>query len=610
VEFVNGTDVLKGNRTILGTLPVASNGLWLLSSVLPSDMSGGEGIYRVTPRSNNGEGKPVLFTLIVRAKPEVDTISDIVLCNGSPLSVIFSGPTPNTVFEWTTDAAGISLGIPAAGSTAVNVVALRNATNAVIVSTITVTPRIAECSAIGEAKTFTVKVLPTPVVLGIANKIVENASTVAAIPFTGTGYTSFRWTNDNPTIGLATSGEGVELPSFTADNGGQNPVTARITVTPVYDENGYVCTGESVEFYILIASKPVIDQLPDRTTCEGDVSAPITTSGLPTGEDYYISWSGGSIIGLIDNNGSESKLQNIPSFTTTIDANLLNEPTVVTVSVVPHINVGGNDFTGDAVTFTYTVKPTTRIVSGYEDTRTEQLEFCAEDAIYMDVKATGVNLKYQWYKDHILIPGATSASLNYAAGATDHTTSGKYHAVVTGTCGSVTSKTYEILVKVDVLTQHWNDVLIVNCTPESNGGFIFSNFQWYRQDAENGDVELTGETKSYLYIAGDLSTEDTYYVVARTQYGTDYISCPVKIQEVPGLGTITVYPNPVNTGETITVSVPGAAVIHLVDFVGKILKTVKTDGDIEIVMPNRPGVYILQVIMQGQPTREFKIIVK
>jgi hypothetical protein len=625
VEFVYGNEVLKNAK--LGEIPTTANGLWNISAIPVTDRVSGKGTYRVTPRSNNGQGVPVTFTLEVLPEPQVDSIPNYVVCNGSPFYVSFTGKNANTLFDWTADAAARSLGIPVSGSQKIDMAALNNTGTSSVVGTITVTPRLSDCpGTVSSVRTFTVTVLPTPKVKNIQNIVVENGVASPAIPFDGTdtygvasNATSYRWVTDNPAIDAAGalsiigSGEGMEYPSFIVENTTANPAQAKVTVIPVIEDlaTGYICEGTPVEFYILVASKPAINAIHGQTACEGNMTNAIVADGLPAGNGYYITWTGGASIGLADfiSVDPSPRKRSIDGFTATKVHPFT--PTVAIVKVTPHLYFGGHDFPGDEITFTYTVNPNTTLAAEYREDRQTHHEYCSGESVTMNVEAeTGVDITYQWYKDEFAIPGATGDAYTIAAANVSHTTSGRYYAIVSGACKSVKSKTYDVLVKANILTQRWNDVLTVDCMPETNGGFVFSDFQWYRQDANGGSDELlVGETKSYLYISGGLSAADTYYVIAKTQNGIDYKSCPAVIQVMPE-ETVTVYPNPVKTGETVTVAVPNNATIHVIDYSGVILKTVKAGGTVNVTMPNKAGVYILRIILQGQPAKEFKVIVK
>lgn len=91
------------------------------------------------------------------------------------------------------------------------------------------------CSSTGTvAKTIAVSgvVKPLPVISSIPNQSLCHNSATAPINFTSTtGFgTIYNWTNSNPAIGLAPAGSG-NIPSFTAVNTGNTPVTSSISIT-------------------------------------------------------------------------------------------------------------------------------------------------------------------------------------------------------------------------------------------------------------------------------------------------------------------------------------------------------------------------------------------
>jgi hypothetical protein len=479
--------------------------------------------------------------------------------------------------------------------------------------------------------------LPTPKVRTIPNIVAANDSTLAAIDLfiaagatdTSSVATKFRWVTDNPAIASTqaeinaiSSGEGTEFPSFTVRNTSEQPVMAKVTVTPVYEYEGYKCEGESREFKILVAAKPVINTVEDLTVCEGQQVAPVSTTGLPAITGYFITWTGGAEAGLADYSVDDAVAANYPSvrsvkgFTSRIEAGKEFDTTKVTVMVTPYLYFNSERFAGDAVSFDIRVIPQTKPEAGYEQNVVEHIEYCHGETVSIDVHhSQGLNLTYQWYKDHVAIPGATGREYTISEEASRSSESGRYYAVVTGSCGSFTSKTYDILIKPDVIVQRWNDVLEVNCRPETNGGFTFTDFQWYAVDESGAENKLFGQTKSYIQITEALvenAFDLKYFVIAKaTKDGitVEYRTCPKNI--VPATEpTVKLYPNPVRAGENVTVNVPEAAVIHLIDYSGVILKTVTTTGTTELKMPNTAGVYIIQVILENQPSKEFKVIVK
>lgn len=118
----------------------------------------------------------------------------------------------------------------------------------------------------------------------VTNQAVCNNTATAAINFTGTA-TTFNWTNNTTSIGLAASGTG-NIASFTAVNVAATAVTATITVTP----STGACTGTPISFTITVNPSPVVNVTP-ATSCGGvaglGCNGPLTASG---NADGYI-WS-------------------------------------------------------------------------------------------------------------------------------------------------------------------------------------------------------------------------------------------------------------------------------------------------------------------------------
>ncbi|MEK0412630.1 MAG: hypothetical protein RL070_118 [Bacteroidota bacterium] len=117
--------------------------------------------------------------------------------------------------------------------------------------------------------------------------------------------TTYNWTNDNPSIGLAASGTG-NLPAFTAVNNGTTPVTANITVTPT---NTSGCSGTPQTFTITVNPSPIVTYPNssysfERTRAITEVQPTVTgvaatsyaiTPALPTGLTFNT--TNGSISG-------------------------------------------------------------------------------------------------------------------------------------------------------------------------------------------------------------------------------------------------------------------------------------------------------------------------
>ncbi|MDR1356581.1 MAG: hypothetical protein LBJ58_02795 [Tannerellaceae bacterium] len=105
------------------------------------------------------------------------------------------------------------------------------------------------CGPVYAAPVF-ITVNPLPTVNAVTDTIVCAGTTVPQRAFaTSTPGTTFTWTNDNVTIGLAASGTG-NLPQFTAQSDSPHTITAAITVTPHI--NG--CDGAPITYNIKVSS--------------------------------------------------------------------------------------------------------------------------------------------------------------------------------------------------------------------------------------------------------------------------------------------------------------------------------------------------------------------
>ncbi|MBN9298295.1 MAG: gliding motility-associated C-terminal domain-containing protein [Filimonas sp.] len=111
----------------------------------------------------------------------------------------------------------------------------------------------------GTAQTFTITVNPTPTVAAIASQQLCAGQATTAIHFTGNvAGTTFRWLNNNSSIGLASAGVG-DIPSFTTVNTGNITSTATVMVAPFTA----TCFGTAQSFTFNVNPLP---QLTSTTT--------------------------------------------------------------------------------------------------------------------------------------------------------------------------------------------------------------------------------------------------------------------------------------------------------------------------------------------------------
>jgi hypothetical protein len=285
----------------------------------------------------------------VNPAAEVDQPANQVVCNAaSTNAVIFTTSNTGgaTTYTWTNDTP--SIGLAASGTGNIAPFIAINAGTAPVVATITVTPHFSNGSVTcdGTPKTFTITVNPTGQVNKPVDQFVCNGVLTAPVNFstanTG-GVTTYTWTNDTPSIGLAASGTG-DIASFTAVNLTTAPVVATIVVTPHFANGGVTCDGPTQTFTITVYPTPTVNPVSDVAYCDGATTAPIVFSSPETGTTY--AWTNSDpTIGL-----AASGTGNIPSFTAT---NPGTTPKVATITVTPT----SNGCPGTPITFTITVNP-------------------------------------------------------------------------------------------------------------------------------------------------------------------------------------------------------------------------------------------------------------
>ncbi len=158
--------------------------------------------------------------------PAANAGSDQTVC-ATPGSAVMAGnaATPGTG-AWTFISGPVTPTIVAPASETTNITGMTTAGTYTFRWTISNLP----CPASSDDVDVVVVI---PVVTDPADQIVCNGIATAAVTFTGgVPGTSYTWTNNTPSIGLAASGTG-DIASFTATNTGATPVIATITVTPV-----------------------------------------------------------------------------------------------------------------------------------------------------------------------------------------------------------------------------------------------------------------------------------------------------------------------------------------------------------------------------------------
>ncbi len=312
----------------------------------------------VTPSYTNAgvvcTGPSKTFTITVNPTAELVQPSSQVVCNGAQttlVSFISNNLGGATTYEWINNNTTIGLGSNGSGTiTPFNAV---NTGTTPIVATIVVTPTYTNAlqSCTGPTKTFTITVNPSaevvqPVPTTLCNGDVSNVINFTSLNSVGT--TTYSWTNTNTSIGLGLNGQGA-LPSFTAINNSNSPITSTVTVTPIYTNGGLNCSGANKTFAIIVNPSAEFNQPTPQELCSGSTTAAVTFSTTNTGGTTTYSWTNSNTSIGLGENGTGA----IPAFTA---VNTGATPQVATITVTATYNNSGKSCT-TVKTFTYKIHP-------------------------------------------------------------------------------------------------------------------------------------------------------------------------------------------------------------------------------------------------------------
>ncbi|MGO4819444.1 PKD domain-containing protein [Flavobacterium sp. W22_SRS_FP1] len=328
--------------------------------------------YTVIPSANGCAGLPFDVVVSVKPKPDVNAITSVALCAGISSTLIdFTGNVSGTTYNWSSSTT--SIGVAASGINTIPSFTAINTGATAVTSTITVIPVVNGCT--GLSKTFDITVNPTPTVNSIPDLIKCNTASSGVIAFSGNvSGTTFDWTNDTPSIGLAAVGSG-NIASFTATNTMLISVTATITVSP--KANG--CLGTPKTFTITVNPSPTMDLPLSQTICNGQSSTAILFSGAIPSTVYK--WTNSNpTIGI-----GATGTGDIPAFTA---INNGTNPIVANFTVTPSLN----GCIGATRPFTITINPSPAVVFSPID----QVLCSASSSVLVTLSSTIAGTNFTW----------------------------------------------------------------------------------------------------------------------------------------------------------------------------------------------------------------------
>ena len=259
-------------------------------------------------------GDSTTFNITINPSAQVEPISDIILCDGVDSEIInffTSNQGGDTSYSWQVLPGGDEIGLPS--STGVDFIDSFVPVNAgpnQLEVTIEVTPIFtndsSDCPGVSEE--FKIIVNPSADIIQPEDLAVCNGDVVSVDFETNNseGITTYSWVSDI-NIGAGLSGEAINGNlSFIAINGntgeGNPNITASITVSAQYEDDGVVCDGPTKTFLITVNGN--IDAQPSFSDYNGSLIScfgandafieldPIGATPFDTSTAYQYSWTG------------------------------------------------------------------------------------------------------------------------------------------------------------------------------------------------------------------------------------------------------------------------------------------------------------------------------
>lgn len=132
---------------------------------------------------------------------------------------------------------------------------------------------------------------------------------------------------------------------------------------------------------------------------------------------------------------------------------------------------------------------------------------------------------------------------------------GKYEQRIQVQSAYGTTETYTVIIDKRIPTdkivyQKYNNLLLVNNNKQTNTGYVFTAYEWFK----NNEAIGTGQAYSAGNTYGDvLEVGATYHVELTLHNGKKITSCPIYI-EAPTQSELSVYPNPVKQNQMLHVN--------------------------------------------------------
>lgn len=357
--------------------------------------------------------------IVVRAlAPTITSFSPVEGYAGSTVTIIGTNFTSSSI---------VKIGSTTLSSAAIQFV---SSTELRVVIPCGISSGVIEVDEVISAATFRYK--PALISTVLPNLSYCVGSTVPLVTVSGDAIgTQLTWTNSNSTIGLVSSGSG-NIPTFTATNATNQPISSTIQVTPTI--NG--CAGITKEYVITINPKPILNTISSQQVCKGTTISTIDlTASSPlngSGTSYTWSATNANLIGLSTPSGTTSP---IPSFVTT---NVSNNTIISQFTITP--SYAG--CVGDSKIFNITVEPSS--VAGTISGPSAVCSGVSSGTLTLNGNVGSV-VKWQSSIDNSIWTDISSTSLTLNPGILTSPT--YFKAIVkSGSCSEVTTSPYLVTI--------------------------------------------------------------------------------------------------------------------------------------------------------------------
>ncbi len=194
---------------------------------------------------------------------------------------------------------------------------------------------------------------------------------------------------------------------------------------------------------------------------------------------------------------------------------------------------------------------------------------------------------------------------------------GIYEQLITVVSPYGTEEIYKVIIEKRmpselIVHQKYGNVLLVNNNKETNGGYVFTAYEWFKNGESVG--------KKQAYSAGNESSNKlepgaTYHVEVTLHNGKKIITCPINIENEEE-SNLAVYPNPVKKNQVLNITADRmdqettSYVIYNVKGQA-ILNGVLQSGAMQIEIPSSiaSGSYFLMMKIEGKQ-KSVQFIVK